>query len=56
MNEEVKKEVTKCLNAGYIYALSNSIWVNPIHVVSKKDGIIVIRNETNELLPTRIVT
>ena len=56
MKEVVKKEVLKWLNAGFIYAISDSPWVSPVHVVLKKGGFIVIRNENNELIPTRIVT
>ena len=53
MKEVVRKEVLKWLNAGFIYAISNSPWVSPIHVVPKKGGFTVIRNERNELIPTR---
>ena len=56
MKEVVRKEVLKWLNAGFIYAISYSSWVSPVHVVPKKGGFIVIRNEKNELIPTRIVT
>ena len=56
MKEVVIKEVLKWLNAGFIYAISDSSWVSPIHVVPKKGGFIVIRNEKNELIPTRTVT
>ena len=49
----VKKEVLKWLNAGFIYAISDSSWVSPVHVVPKKGGFTVIRNEKNELIPTR---
>ena len=38
MKEVVKKEVLKWLNAGFIYAISNSPWVSPIHMVPKKGG------------------
>ena len=34
----------------------NSSWVSPVHVVPKKGGFTVIRNEMNELIPTRTVT
>ena len=44
------------LNVGFIYAISDSPWVSPIHVVPKKGGFTVIRNEKNELIPTRTVT
>ena len=56
MKEVVGKEVLKWLNAGFIYAISDSSWVSPVHVVPKKGGFIVIRNEKNELIPTRTVT
>ena len=56
MNEVVKKEVLKWLNAGFIYAISDSPWVSPIHVFQKNGGMIVIRNEKNELILTRKVT
>ena len=56
MKEVVKKEVLKWLNAGFIYAISDSSWVSPVHVVPKKGGFTVIRNEKNELIPTRTVT
>ena len=52
----VRKEVLKWLNADFIYAISDSPWVSPIHVVPKKGGFIVIRNEKNELILTRTVT
>ena len=56
MKEVVRKEVLKWLNAGFIYAISDSSLVSPVHVVPKKGGFTVIRNEKNELIPTRIVT
>ena len=55
MKEVVRKEVLKWLNAGFIYVISDSSWVSPVHVVPKKGGFIVIRNEKNELIPTRTV-
>ena len=55
MKEVVRKEVLKWLNVGFIYTISDSPWVSPVHVVSKKGGVIVIRNEKNELIPTRTV-
>ncbi|KAK7347614.1 hypothetical protein VNO80_22150 [Phaseolus coccineus] len=50
----VKKEVTKLLQAGIIYPISNSTWVSLIQVVPKKFGIIVIKNEHDELIPIRV--
>ena len=55
MKEVVRKEVLKWLNVGFIYAISDSPWVSPVHVVPKKGGFTVIRNERNELIPTRTV-
>ena len=52
MKDVVRKEVLKWLNAGFIYAISDSPWVSPVHVVPKKGGFTVIRNE---LIPTRIM-
>ena len=56
MKDVIRKEVLKWLNAGFIYAISDSSWVSPVHVVPKKDGFTVIKNEKNELIPTRTVT
>ncbi|KAI5397139.1 hypothetical protein KIW84_063098, partial [Lathyrus oleraceus] len=50
----VKKEVTKLLQAGVIYPISDSKWVSPVQVVPKKSGLIVVKNEKNELFPTRV--
>nr|GFB00215.1 reverse transcriptase domain-containing protein [Tanacetum cinerariifolium] len=38
------------------YPISDSPWVSPIHCVPKKGGMTVIKNEENELVPTRLVT
>ena len=56
MKEVVRKEVLKWLNAGFIYVILDSPWVSQVHVVPKKGGFTVIRNEKNELIPTRTVT
>jgi len=48
----VKKEVTKLLQAGIIYPISDSQWVSPVQVVPKKIGLIVIKNEKEEFIPT----
>ena len=39
IKEVVRKEVLKWLNAGFIYAISDSSWVSPVHVVPKKRWI-----------------
>ncbi|XP_074296719.1 uncharacterized protein LOC141627257 [Silene latifolia] len=56
MKEVVRKEVLKLLDAGIIYPISDSRWVSPVHVVPKKGGMTVVRNDKNELIPTRTVT
>ena len=56
MREVVRKEVSKLLDVGIIYAISDSKFVSPTHVVPKKGGITVVENDHNELIPTRVVT
>ena len=53
MKEVVIKEVLKWLNADFIYEISDSPWMSPVHVVPKKGGFTVIRNEKNELIPNK---
>ena len=48
--EVVRKEVTKLLDNGIIYSISDSKWVSPVHVVPKKGGLTVVRNESNDLI------
>ena len=55
MKEEVRKEVLKLLEAGLIYPFSDSSWVSPVQVVPKKGGMKIIKNDQNELIPTRTV-
>ena len=50
------KEVLKWLNPGFIYVISYSPWVSPVHVVPKKGGFTVIKNAKFKLIPTRTVT
>jgi len=56
MREVVKKEVLKLLHAGIIYPVSDSEWVSPVQVAPKKGGMIVVKNQNNELIPQRTVT
>jgi hypothetical protein len=46
--------VIKLLDAGIIYPISDSKWVSSIHVVLKRVGLTVVKNQDNELVPTRI--
>ncbi|XP_076907421.1 uncharacterized protein LOC143563856 [Bidens hawaiensis] len=56
MQDVVKKEVIKPLDAGLIYPISDSPWVSPIQVVPKKGGMTVVMNEKDELIPMITVT
>ncbi|XP_062089606.1 uncharacterized protein LOC133796140 [Humulus lupulus] len=56
MKEVVRKEILIWLDAGVIYPISDSAWVSPVQVVPKKGGMTVVKNESNELIPTRTVT
>ena len=37
-NEVVRIKVLKWLNVGFIYAILDSPWVSPVHMVTKKGG------------------
>jgi hypothetical protein len=50
MREVVKKEVIKLLDAGIIYPVPHREWMSPVHYVSKKGGLTVVKNEKNELI------
>ena len=56
MQEVVRTEVLKLLQAGIIYPLSNSTWVSPTQVVPKKSGVTTVHNEKGEEIPTRLTT
>ncbi|CAA7040148.1 unnamed protein product [Microthlaspi erraticum] len=56
LKEVVKKEIMKLLKGWSDYPISDSAWVSPVHVVPKKGGITVIKNEHDELIPTRTIT
>nr|GEX61260.1 hypothetical protein [Tanacetum cinerariifolium] len=55
IHEVIKKEVLKLLDSRLIYPISNIPWVSPVHCVPKKGGFTVVKNEENELIPTRLV-
>jgi hypothetical protein len=54
MQEVVRGEVIKLLDAGIIYPIFDSKWVSPIHVVPKRAGVTVVQNKEGELVPTRV--
>ena len=39
MKEVVRKEILKWLNAGFIYAISDSSWVSPVWFPRKVDSL-----------------
>uniref|UniRef100_M1DBA5 Retrotransposon gag protein n=1 Tax=Solanum tuberosum TaxID=4113 RepID=M1DBA5_SOLTU len=56
MQEVVKKEIIKWLDAGVIYPIADSSWVCPVQCVPKNGGLTVVPNERNEFVPMRPVT
>ena len=56
MQEVVKKEIIKWLDAGVIYPIADSSLVCPVQCVPKKGGMTVVPNEKNELILMRLVT
>ena len=54
MMDVMKKEILKLLEAGVIYPISDSNWVSPVQVVPKKTGITIVKNQNDELVPTRV--
>jgi len=56
MEEVVRKEILKLLEAGIIYLVADSQWVSLVHCVPKKGGITVVPNDKDELIPQGIIT
>ncbi|RVW15376.1 hypothetical protein CK203_082672 [Vitis vinifera] len=56
MQEVVRAEVLKLLQAGIIYPISDSPWVSPTQVVPKKSGITVVQNDKGEEVATRLTS
>ncbi|KAJ9551268.1 hypothetical protein OSB04_015313 [Centaurea solstitialis] len=54
MMEVVKTEIQKLLDAGVIFAISDSKWVSPVQVVPKKAGVTVVENVEGVMVPTRV--
>ena len=50
------KEIMKWCSAEFIYPISDSKWVSPLHVVPKKTGLTVITNDRGEEISTRVPT
>ncbi|KAJ9675844.1 hypothetical protein PVL29_024678 [Vitis rotundifolia] len=56
MQEVVRAEVLKLLQASIIYPISDSPWVSPTQVVPKKSGITVVQNDKGEEVSTRLTS
>ena len=56
MQEVVRIEVLKLLQAGIIYPISDSTWVSLTQVVPKKSGVTTVQNAKGEEMPTRLTT
>ncbi|RVW61106.1 Retrovirus-related Pol polyprotein from transposon 17.6 [Vitis vinifera] len=56
MQEVVRAEVLKLLQAGIIYPILDSTWVSPTQVVLKKSGITVVKGENGDEVSTRLTT
>ena len=56
MQQFVKKEIIKWLDAEVIYPIADSSWVCPVQCVPKNGGMTLVTNKKNELVPMRAVT
>ena len=56
MQDVVRKEVIKLLDARIIYAISDSEWVSPTQVIAKKGGMTVMPCQDGEIIATRVAT
>ncbi|RVW80074.1 Retrovirus-related Pol polyprotein from transposon 17.6 [Vitis vinifera] len=56
MQEVVRAEVLKLLQADIIYPISDSTWVSPTQVVQKKSGITVVKGENGDEVSTCLTT
>ena len=56
LQEVVRVEVLKLLQAGIIYPISDSTWVSLTQVVPKKSRVTTVKNEKGEELSTRLTT
>ena len=56
MQEVVRAEVLKLLQAGIIYLTSDGTWVSLTQVVPKKSGVTTVHNEKGEEMPTHLIT
>ncbi|BAB02630.1 retroelement pol polyprotein-like [Arabidopsis thaliana] len=53
---EPQRRLNPNFDAGVIYPISDSTWVSLVYCVPKKGGMTVVKNEKDELIPTRTIT
>ena len=56
MQEVVREEVLKLLQAGIIYHIFDGTWVSPTQVVPKKSRVTTMSNEKGEEIPTASIS
>lgn len=56
MSYVIKKKVLKILEVRIIYPISHSQWVRTVHVVPKKGGVTLVKNDKGESVAKRIET
>ena len=56
MMDVVKKEILKLLKVGVIYPIFDNKWKSPVQVVPKKFRVIVVKNDDNEIVPSKVQT
>ena len=56
MQQVVKAEVLKLLQAGIIYPILDSTWVSPTQVVPRKSGVTMVHKEKGKEMPTHLTT
>ena len=54
MIDVVKKEILKLLEVGVIYPIFDRKWTSPIQVVPKKFRVTIVKNDDNQIVPTRV--
>ncbi|XP_070013765.1 uncharacterized protein [Nicotiana sylvestris] len=50
------QEIIKWLDVEVVYPIFECLWTSPVQCVPKKERMMVVTNEKNELIPTRTVT
>ncbi|GJR54549.1 reverse transcriptase domain-containing protein [Tanacetum coccineum] len=56
IHDVIKKEVEKLLDQTPLNYRSLTSMGNPLHCVPKKGGMTVVKNDENDLIPTRLIT